>query len=66
MSEAATASANASSSDFDLKHAKTALTLSSTTARIAQLRAIDEKIAHKCEHRFPSVPSSKWSSGVVS
>ncbi|KAK4642786.1 translational activator of GCN4 [Podospora bellae-mahoneyi] len=47
MSEAATVSANASSSDFDLKHAKTALTLSSTTARIAQLRAIDEKIAHK-------------------
>ncbi|KAK3987255.1 translational activator GCN1 [Cladorrhinum sp. PSN332] len=46
MSEDA-ASANAPSGDFDLKRAKSTLTLSSTAARTSQLRTIDEKIAQK-------------------
>lgn len=47
MTEAA---ANSTPGSFDLEHAKAALTSSSTNARIAQLRGIDEKISHKCEH----------------
>jgi hypothetical protein len=46
MTEAA---ANGTPGSFDLEQARAALTSSSTNARIAQLRAIDEKISQKCE-----------------
>lgn len=35
---------------FDLKAAKAALTSSSTSSRISQLRTVDEKISHKSMH----------------
>ncbi len=44
-----TAAASGPSGSLDLDQARAALTSSSTTARIAQLRGIDEKISHKCE-----------------
>ncbi len=47
MTEAAAASGPSGSLDLD--QARAALTSSSTTARLAQLRGIDEKISHKCE-----------------
>lgn len=40
--------ANGTAGSLDLEQAKAALTSSSTTARIAQLRSVDEKISHKC------------------
>jgi hypothetical protein len=46
MTEAAP---NGTPGSFDLEQARAALTSSSTNARIAQLRAIDEKISQKCE-----------------
>jgi hypothetical protein len=49
MTEAA---ANGTAGSLDLDQARAALTSSSTNARIAQLRAIDEKISHKCESRL--------------
>lgn len=49
MSEEAASTPSAPSGDFDLKRAKSTLTLSSTSARTAQLRAIDDKISQKCE-----------------
>jgi hypothetical protein len=55
MTEAA---ANSTPGSFDLGHAKAALASSSTNARIAQLRGIDEKISHKCE------PACLWLHGV--
>lgn len=39
--------ANETPGSFDLAQAKAALTSSSTTARIAQLRGVEEKISHK-------------------
>lgn len=53
MSEDAASSAASTPSnapaDFDLVAAKAALTSSSTTARISQLRSIEEKLSQKCE-----------------
>ncbi|KAL2186881.1 ARM repeat-containing protein [Thermothelomyces heterothallicus CBS 203.75] len=43
--------ANDTPGSFDLEQAKAALTSSSTTARIAQLRGIDESISHKALDR---------------
>jgi hypothetical protein len=40
---------NATSDNLDLGEARRVLTSSSTAARIAQLRAIDEKISQKSE-----------------
>lgn len=40
---------NNAPADFHLVAAKAALTSSSTTARISQLRSIEEKISQKCE-----------------
>ena len=47
MTEAAANSTTPGS--FDLEQARAALTSSSTKARIAQLRGVDEKISHKGE-----------------
>jgi hypothetical protein len=41
------AAANDTPGRFDLEHARAALTSSSTTARIAQLRGVDEKLSQK-------------------
>lgn len=38
---------NGTTPALDLKAAKAALTSSSTASRIAQLRAVDDKISHK-------------------
>ena len=59
MSEDAASPAAASTPDnapanFDLVAAKAALTSSSTTARISQLRHIEEKLSQKCE-RLPTI-----------
>ncbi|KAL2145629.1 hypothetical protein VTI28DRAFT_6687 [Corynascus sepedonium] len=43
--------ANETPGSFDLAQAKAALTSSSTTARIAQLRGVEEKISHKALDR---------------
>lgn len=49
MSEDAASPAANNAPDFDLVAAKAALTSSSTTARISQLRHVEEKISQKCE-----------------
>ncbi|KAB5571790.1 armadillo-type protein [Coniochaeta sp. 2T2.1] len=46
MSDAPTTNGSPSTDDFDLVAARSALFSSSTTARISQLRLIDEKLAH--------------------
>lgn len=58
MSEDAAASSAAASTpsnapaDFDLVAAKAALTSSSTSARISQLRSIEEKLSQKGEREL--------------
>lgn len=44
---------------LDLEQAKAALTSSSTIARIAQLRGIDEKISHKGKPSTGPFPRQK-------
>jgi hypothetical protein len=48
MTEAAT-NGTPGDFEFDLEQAKTAISSSSTFARITQLRVVAEKISHKCE-----------------
>jgi hypothetical protein len=45
MSEVPTTNGTPATEDFDLRAARSALFSSSTTARIAQLRLIDEKLS---------------------
>lgn len=48
-SPAPASTANNAPADFDLVAAKAALTSSSTSARISQLRSIEEKLSQKCK-----------------
>lgn len=51
MTEAAAVNGSPDSVDLDLALVRPALTSSSTSARIAQLRVIDEKLSQKGELR---------------
>lgn len=51
----ASASVNGAPSALDLKATKAALTSSSTSSRIAQLRVVDDKISQKGMGHNPSV-----------
>jgi len=55
MTEAA---AHGSPGALDLDQTRAALASSSTTARIAQLRGVDEKIVHKCGWPCSLLPTS--------
>jgi hypothetical protein len=57
MTEAAEAAVAGTAGSFDLEQARAALTSSSTIARIAQLRTIDEKISHNCTHLTSAQPT---------
>lgn len=54
----APAAAHADRPAFDFKEAKAALTSSSTAGRTAQLRSVEEKLAHNSE----SLPPRAWCS----
>lgn len=53
----APAAAHADRPAFDFKEAKAALTSSSTAGRTAQLRSVEEKLAHNSES-LPALPQA--------